>query len=129
MLEAEIAPDVGEITSDRRRVKQILLNLLSNAVKFTEAGSVRLESVLRNGEVLVRVTDTGIGIKESDMVFLFKPFRQIDAHIDRRHGGTGLGLSICCKLVEMLGGKIHAESEWGKGSVFSFTLPMKSITA
>jgi two-component system sensor histidine kinase/response regulator len=127
IFEVVIAPDAAEITSDRRRVEQILLNLLSNAIKFTETGSVRTECMLGEGEVLVRVADTGIGIKESDMVFLFKPFRQIDAHIDRRHGGTGLGLSICWKLAEMLGGKIRAESEWGKGSVFSFTLPAKRM--
>ena len=129
ILEVEIAPALGEITSDRRRVEQILLNLLSNAIKFTEEGTVRLECLLGEGEVLVRVADAGIGIKESDMDSLFKPFHQIDAHIDRQYGGTGLGLSICEKLVELLGGEIRVESELGKGSVFSFTLPTKRRTA
>jgi len=128
-LEVDIAPSVAKITSDRRRVEQILLNLLMNAVKFTEKGSVRTECLLREDEVLVHVADTGIGIKEKDMDTLFKPFRQIDAHIDRKYEGTGLGLSISKKLVELLGGKIWVESEWGKGSVFSFTLPTERRTA
>jgi signal transduction histidine kinase len=128
-LEVDIAPSVAEITSDRRRVEQILLNLLMNALKFTEKGSVRTECRLREGEVLVCVADTGIGIKERDMDSLFKPFRQIDAHIDRKYEGTGLGLSISKKLVELLGGRIWVESEWGKGSVFSFTLPTERRTA
>jgi len=122
-LEKLIAPDVGEVTSDRRRVEQILLNLLGNAVKFTEEGTVRIECLLQKDEIQVRVEDTGIGIKESDMDSLFKPFRQIDGRIEREYGGTGLGLSICMKLVEMLGGEIRAQSEWSKGSVFIFTLP------
>lgn len=120
---------MAEITSDRKRVGQILLNLLGNAVKFTEKGGVLTECLLRESEILVRVADTGIGIKEKDMDFLLKPFRQINAHIDRQYEGTGLGLSICRKLVELLGGQISAQSEWGKGSVFSFTLPIKRSTA
>jgi len=128
-LEVNIAPALREITSDRRRVEQILLNLLGNAVKFTEKGSVRLECLLKEGDVLIRITDTGIGIKEGDMDSLFQPFRQIYAQIDRQYEGTGLGLSISRKLVELLGGKISAESQWGKGSVFSFTLPINGRTA
>ena len=122
-LDVEIAPDVGEVTSDRRRVEQILLNLLGNAVKFTEEGTVRIECLIQKDEILVRVKDTGIGIKESDMDSLFRPFQQIDRRTERQYGGTGLGLSICRSLVELLGGKIRAQSEWGKGSVFTFTLP------
>ena len=94
-LELDIAPAEAEIVSDMRRVEQILLNLLDNAVKFTEKGSVLAECRLREGEVLIRIADTGIGIKENDMNALFEPFRQIDTHIDRRYEGTGLGLSIC----------------------------------
>ncbi len=128
-LDVQIAPAVAEITSDRRRVEQILLNLLGNAIKFTELGGVRIESRLQEGAVLVRVADTGIGIKESDLDSLFKPFRQIDMNDDRRRGGTGLGLSICRKLVELLGGEIRVESEYGKGSLFSVTLPTKRKAA
>jgi len=127
-LELDVAPAVGEITGDKRRVEQVLLNILSNAVKFTEKGNVRMKCRVREGEVLLRVADTGIGIKEKDIDTLFKPFQQIDTYIDRKYEGTGLGLSISQKIVEMLGGKIWVESEWGKGSVFSFTLPTKIKT-
>jgi len=127
-LELDVAPAVGEITGDKRRVEQVLLNILSNAVKFTEKGNVRMKCRVREGEVLFRVADTGIGIKLKDIDTLFKPFQQIDTHIDRKYEGTGLGLSISRKIVEMLGGKIWVESEWGKGSVFSFTLPTKIKT-
>jgi hypothetical protein len=123
--EVEIEPGVGAITSDQKRVEQIILNLLSNAIKFTEHGKIRVECSINEGQVLVRVIDTGIGIKNEDMEKLFKPFRQIDAAITRKYEGTGLGLSICKKFVELLGGKIWVESEWGKGSTFSFTLPVE----
>ena len=122
-LGLDMAPGVGTITSDRRRVEQILLNLLSNAIKFTDEGWVRVECWAGGGEVTVKVSDTGIGVKSEDMDRLFKPFRQIDSGITRRYEGTGLGLSICKKLVALLGGAIWVESEWGKGSAFHFTLP------
>jgi PAS domain S-box-containing protein len=112
------------ITSDRRRVEQILINLLTNAVKFTEHGGVRLECRTEEDWLVIRVSDTGIGIKPDDLQALFKPFKQIDTGITRQYEGTGLGLSICKRLVELLGGKIWVESEWGKGSTFAFTLPL-----
>jgi len=128
-FEVEVAPNIAEITSDNKRVDQILLNLLGNAIKFTKKGSILVECLLRDSEVLVRITDTGTGIREKDMDFLFKPFRQIDTNTNRQHEGTGLRLSICKRLVDLLGGQISAKSEWGKGSVFSFTLPIKRSTA
>lgn len=123
LLQVSIAPDVGQITSDERRVEQIIINLVNNAIKFTDQGEVGITCNLKNGEVLTRVSDTGTGIKPEDVDKLFKPFRQLDVGVARKREGTGLGLSICRRLVEMLGGKIWVESEWGKGSVFSFTLP------
>jgi PAS domain S-box-containing protein len=123
-LVVEVAPDAGQITSDRRRVEQVLLNLLSNAIKFTERGKVRL-ACRRNGEAMViRVTDTGMGIKPENLDRLFQPFRQLDTGLTRQHEGTGLGLAICKRLVERLGGAITLESEWGAGSTFQFTLPI-----
>jgi two-component system, cell cycle sensor histidine kinase and response regulator CckA len=124
-LEVAIAPDVGTMSSDRRRVEQILLNLISNAIKFTEEGKVFVGCSLQDQEVLVRVIDTGIGIKSEDMGLLFKPFQQLQTGSERNFEGTGLGLSICRKLLNLLGGKIEVQSEWGKGSTFSFTLPVE----
>jgi PAS domain S-box-containing protein len=119
-----VTPQIIEISSDRRRVEQILINLLNNAVKFTEQGEVRLESLIENNWLVTRVTDTGIGIKPENVDALFKPFQQIDTGLTRQYEGTGLGLSICKRLVELLGGKIWVESELGKGSTFTFTLPL-----
>ncbi len=124
-LEVAIAPDVGTISSERRRVEQILLNLISNAIKFTEEGGVYVGCLLQDQEVLVRVIDTGIGIKNEDIDLLFKPFQQLQTGSERNFEGTGLGLSICRKLLNLLGGKIEVQSEWGKGSTFSFTLPVE----
>ena len=124
-LTTEVAPEVGRISSDRRRVEQILLNLLNNAVKFTKKGEVRIESEVSGDWLVTRVVDTGIGIRPEDMEVLFEPFQQVDSGLTRQYEGTGLGLSICKRLVEMLGGEIWAESEGeGKGSTFTFTLPV-----
>lgn len=125
-LVAEVPPAVGQVTSDRRRVEQILINLVNNAIKFTDQGEVRIECESSGDWLVTRVVDTGIGIKHEDMGKLFEAFRQIDTGVARRHEGTGLGLSICKKLTEMLGGEIWAESEWGVGSTFTFTLPIKT---
>jgi PAS domain S-box-containing protein len=123
-LVAEVAPEVGQITSDRRRVEQILLNLLNNAIKFTDQGEVRVECRIDEGRLATRVMDTGMGIRPKDMGKLFQMFQQIDSGLTRQQEGTGLGLSICKRLVEMLGGEIWTGSEWGKGSTFTFTLPI-----
>jgi signal transduction histidine kinase len=124
VLISTINPGSIEMFTDRRRVEQILINLLTNAVKFTDSGEVHLETHIENNNVVTRIIDTGIGIKPEDMAVLFKPFQQIDTGITRQYEGTGLGLSICKRLVELLGGKIWVESEWGKGSTFVFTLPL-----
>jgi signal transduction histidine kinase len=117
------------------RVEQVLLNLLNNAVKFTEHGGVTLEAqLIRNHPfpkqtapapaVRLCVADTGIGIKPEDMEKIFKPFRQIDSGLTRRHEGTGLGLAICRRLADHLGAEVSATSNWGEGSVFTFVLPL-----
>jgi PAS domain S-box-containing protein len=129
-LQVAIAPEIGEIVSDPRRVEQILLNILNNAVKFTDAGSISLAADIMPGDspgspawIRIAVADTGIGIKPEDLSGLFQPFRQVDTGLSRQHDGTGLGLAICRRLAEMLGGSIDATSEWGKGSVFTLRLP------
>lgn len=122
-LAVDIAPGITHITSDQRRVEQILLNLISNAVKFTEQGAVRVTCGMSNGFVQIDVHDTGIGIDPGDMHRIFQAFTQIDSGVARKYEGTGLGLPICKKLVEMLGGQIQVQGAPGAGSVFSFWLP------
>ena len=112
------------VSSDRRRVEQILLNLLSNAIKFTDTGEIRVTCVPVDGTIEVSVIDSGIGIREGDIDKLFKAFQQVDAGTTRRYEGTGLGLYICKKLLDLLGGKIRVTSTWGAGSTFCFTLPL-----
>jgi PAS domain S-box-containing protein len=126
-LRLDLAPEIGEWTSDPRRVEQILLNLLNNAVKFTDRGTVTLTAGIVSDELRISIADTGIGIKPEDLCQLFQPFRQIDTGLTRQHEGTGLGLAICRRLAELLGGKIDAASDWGKGSVFTCTLPKKGL--
>jgi len=123
-LELDIAPDVGMVMSDGRRIEQVLLNLLSNAIKFTEQGFVRIECSVQGDQIRIHVIDTGIGIKKEDMSKLFKPFSQLDTGLTRQYDGTGLGLSICSKLVGLMGGSISVESERGKGSTFRVMLPV-----
>ncbi len=114
---------------DPLRIGQILINLAGNAVKFTEYGSIiiRVTEQDLNGNqatLLVRVTDTGVGMTPAQSEKLFSPFVQADVSTTRAHGGTGLGLSISKQLVEAMGGKIWLESTLGEGSTFSFTLPL-----
>lgn len=112
------------VQSDRRRLTQIIMNLVSNAIKFTEQGTVTLSAASDAGHAEVAVTDTGIGIREEEMTKLFRPFQQADMSSTRRFEGTGLGLYLSWKLVHMLGGEIRAESEFGEGSTFTFTIPL-----
>ena len=123
----EAAPNA--LIGDAIRIGQVLTNLVSNALKFTEAGQVEVAiEFLRETEqgVLLRfeVEDTGIGISEAAMARLFQPFSQADASTTRRYGGTGLGLAISRQLVELMGGKLQANSAPGRGTRFWFTLPM-----
>ncbi len=127
-LEHELGPGVGEMTSDRRRVEQVVLNLLSNAVKFTDRGFVRLVCTADGTRATIRVVDTGIGIRAEDLDKLFRPFRQVDSGTSRQYEGTGLGLSISRKLAELLGGSIDVESEPGRGSTFTVVLPLRRMS-
>jgi PAS domain S-box-containing protein len=122
-LRLELAPDLGLVTGDARRFGQILLNLLSNGVKFTDRGGITLAAEA-GAAIRVRVCDTGIGIRPGDIPLLFQPFRQIESGLARMHEGTGLGLAICGRLAALMGGGITVESEWGKGTTFTLTLPL-----
>ena len=118
-------PETLIIESDRRRVKQVFMNFVSNAGKFTNKGSIEIDIEKENQRVKASVRDTGIGIRKEDMDKLFKPFSQILVEGQLRQEGTGLGLYLSKKIVTLLGGEINAESEFGKGSVFTFILPLK----
>lgn len=115
------------VNGDSTRVRQILVNLIGNAMKFTEKGTVEVKGTYEpvDGQEFykISVADTGIGMKPETLDHLFEEFTQADASISRRFEGTGLGLSICKRLVDILGGEIGADSEYGKGSTFWFTLP------
>jgi two-component system, NtrC family, sensor kinase len=114
---------LGTIRGDQRKFKQILLNLMSNALKFTlEGGRIELRATRRNGDIEVSVSDTGVGIAVEDHRAVFEEFRQVGDAVQRREG-TGLGLALSRKFVELHGGRMWLESELGKGSTFTFTLP------
>jgi signal transduction histidine kinase len=116
--------EAGAINVDRSKFKQVLYNLLSNAVKFTPApGRITLTVRDSPDQLTVSVHDTGIGIKPEDLPKLFREFEQIDGSYTRRYQGTGLGLALCRRFVQMHGGRIWAESQYGKGSTFTFTIP------
>jgi PAS domain S-box-containing protein len=126
-LSLHVLPSVPEeVSTDPHRLDQILLNLIGNAIKFTNEGDVTVK-VERHGDHLeISVSDTGIGISKDKLKEIFESFRQVDSSSTRRHGGVGLGLAISKGLTELMGGSISAHSELGRGSVFSFTLPIKT---
>lgn len=110
---------------DPTKIKQIILNLLSNAAKFTEKGHVKLDVQIHHStNLIIMVSDTGIGMSDEQTANLFQAYKQADSSISGKFGGTGLGLTISKKLAELMGGTIKVESELGKGTVFSVNLPM-----
>jgi len=124
-LAISIAEDLPPVYGDRNRLKQILLNLLSNAIKFTpDGGKLTLETSRKGDFCQVSMVDNGIGIRKEDQIRIFEPFTQLDTQPGERKQGTGLGLALTKQLVELLGGKIWVESKHGKGSRFSFTIPL-----
>ena len=119
-------PEGIALFSDRRRIKQVLMNLVSNAVKFTSEGSVRIAAVvLEDDRLEIRVADTGVGIRDEDMNRLFQPFQQVDPSLTKKYEGTGLGLYLSQKLASLLKADISAKSEYGKGSEFTFIVPLR----
>ena len=112
------------LRGDELRVRQVLTNLLDNAIKFTEKGSVTLRASLQDEQLHFEIRDTGIGIAPERLQAIFDPFTQADPSMTRRFGGTGLGTTISKQLVELMGGRIWAESEQGKGTTFHVVLPL-----
>lgn len=130
-LEIDCDGELGTMYADQTRVRQILLNLLSNAAKFTTNGKVTLKIrrqknaiASMNGETITFVVkDSGIGMSETQLKQLFKPFTQGDASTTKKYGGTGLGLAITRHFCQMMGGDIYVQSELGVGSTFTVHLP------
>jgi signal transduction histidine kinase len=125
-VQVHVSPELGNVTLDQQKFKQILYNLLSNAVKFTdESGRVEISATPHGpGHFNISVKDTGIGIKPGDIKRLFTEFEQLESGTARRFEGTGLGLALTRKIVELQQGTIKVESEPGKGSTFSVVLPI-----
>jgi signal transduction histidine kinase len=121
----EIATGVPILNTDPEKLRQIILNLLSNAVKFTERGEIKVSALQENGSLKLVVSDTGIGIKKEELENIFEEFHRSNLPGTRKYEGSGLGLAIVKKLVQFLGGDVSVESEVGKGSVFTVTLPLK----
>jgi PAS domain S-box-containing protein len=113
---------------DADKIAQVLTNLVDNAVKFTEKGHVAIKTSEKDGMIHVSVSDTGCGIREEDLSRSFRMFERLSTGSERRTGGTGLGLAICKGIIEQHNGKIWVDSVFGKGSVFTFTLPIHSLT-
>jgi signal transduction histidine kinase len=125
-LSYDLEVDVDLIEADERKLKQVLFNLLSNAVKFTpDGGRVSICGSRREGYVDIAIIDTGMGISPEHLDLIFEEFRQLSDSSGRSHEGTGLGLALTRRLVELHGGEIWVESELGKGSTFTFSLPMR----
>jgi signal transduction histidine kinase len=126
-LGLEVGPGLAEVRLDEQKLKQICYNLLSNAVKFTgPGGQVALRALAQGGAEQcfeLRVSDTGIGIRPEDLGRLFRSFEQLEAGAARRFEGTGLGLALTRRLVELQGGRIEVQSEYGQGTTFSVLLP------
>ncbi|HTP13049.1 MAG TPA: response regulator [Bacteroidota bacterium] len=122
-LVLEIEPNLPPLMTDIVKVRQIIVNLLSNASKFTEKGDIVIKVWQRNGLVSFAVKDSGIGIEKKNFGLVFEEFQQVDSSSTRKYKGTGLGLPIARKLARLLGGDLTLESEYGKGSTFTLTIP------
>ncbi len=123
-LVKDVAATLPVITGDRDRLIQVVINLISNAVKFTDAGTITCRAVRQADMLVVSVIDTGLGIALADQPKVFERFKQVGDTLTDKPKGTGLGLPICREIVEHHGGRVWLESELGKGSTFSFSLPI-----
>ena len=119
------APGLAPMLSDAGKIRHILQNLLGNAIKFTEAGWVEISTQQKGAEIQIAISDTGIGISNQHLPYIFDEFRQADGSTSRRFGGTGLGLAIAKKYAQLLGGSISVKSVLGEGSVFTLSLPQR----
>lgn len=125
-LVRDVPADIPPLYTDPEMLRQIILNLLSNAVKFTEQGEIRIFACQANGDFRLAVADTGIGIDKTDMMTIFDEFDRGALNNGGHYRGTGLGLAIVKRLTDLLGGSVAVESEAGKGSIFTVTLPLNT---
>jgi signal transduction histidine kinase/CheY-like chemotaxis protein/ligand-binding sensor domain-containing protein len=128
-LVRNVEPDLPAVTGDLDRLIQVVINLISNAVKFTDTGSITCSGRCDRNELVISVTDSGIGIASADQPKVFEKFKQVGDTLTDKPKGTGLGLPICKEIIEYHGGHIWVESEPGMGSTFSFTLPIAEAPA
>jgi signal transduction histidine kinase len=128
-LVTEISPELPAIKTDRDKHKQVVLNLFSNSAKFTEAGEIKVAAWSENDSLKLAISDTGIGMKKEALKHIFEEFQQAEKTTASKYGGTGLGLAIVQKFINLMGGKIGVESEVGKGSKFTITLPISPAAA
>ncbi len=124
-IDVEMKDPPLDMVGDRKRCLQVLINLVNNAVKFTEKGRILVVAAAKNDRLQVTVRDTGIGIRAEHIGMLFEAFRQVDGSARRNYEGTGLGLYLCRKLLELMDGAISVESEHGRGSTFSYWIPLQ----
>jgi len=124
-FKVDVPPDMPAGYGDGQKLTQVLLNLAGNAIKFTDVGEVVIKAAAVNGAFSVAIHDTGPGISAADQTKLFQQFQQADNSITKTKGGTGLGLAISKRIIEMHGGSISVDSSVGRGSTFTFTLPVK----
>jgi CheY-like chemotaxis protein len=128
-LKKEIASKLPSIIGDKDKIIQVIVNLFSNAVKFSDSGKIICKAIKENGDIIISVQDSGIGIAKEDLPKVFEKFRQVGDTLTDKPTGTGLGLPICREIVEYHGGKIWLDSELGKGSTFFFSLPVRDSKA
>ncbi len=126
-LTYSVASDIDSLHADKAKTKQVLINILGNAIKFTNAGSIKLNVAETDSDFVFSVTDAGMGMRNEDLEAIFDSFKQVGPAHMADHEGTGLGLAISKQFIEMHDGKIWVESELGKGSTFTFTLPREKM--
>ncbi|MDO8885393.1 response regulator [Candidatus Oleimmundimicrobium sp.] len=128
IIKLRISKNLPKIAADRDKMSQVMANLISNAIKYTPTGgTIKIGTKRNDSRVEIYVTDTGIGVSPEDQKNLFTKFFRVDNSLTREIGGTGLGLSICKKIIELHGGKIWVDSELGKGSTFTLSIPIYEI--
>ncbi|MCS7260974.1 MAG: ATP-binding protein, partial [Anaerolineae bacterium] len=121
----DFPPDFPLVQADYERIREVLTNLLSNAIKYSPAGGlIRVSGTVRDNEVVISVSDEGVGIPEHEQERIFEPFSRVDSSLTRQTPGAGLGLFLVKSVVEAHGGRVWVDSRLGRGSTFFFTLPL-----